>query len=353
MTPAVKRKRKGTEMRTGSAEIDTTALDELAELRGEQAVIEERLAKLEEKRSAVTPEVFERVNADYRRRYAELEERGEPLRERARAAYARLREAREAVETRLASTRLDREEIALRAELGEFGADEQSGRLAQLEQAIEELAAEQAEAEGLRDRFLAAFRTLEELEEPSGVEPSDTPAAAEPAEEIRSVDPDNLLEATVRRDVPPLSPSPSSQRDPATAPLTFASGGLDSGTSPGITPLPPAISPEEIPDLGVGAVTFILKKVRLEVTRLDGSRSQHEVFLEPFTIGRAPENSLQSDSLSMSRRHAKITASARGYLLSDLGSENGVFVNGQRVVRHLLTPGDEAQVADLALLFHG
>jgi pSer/pThr/pTyr-binding forkhead associated (FHA) protein len=51
----------------------------------------------------------------------------------------------------------------------------------------------------------------------------------------------------------------------------------------------------------------------------------------PTTIGRLPDNSMQIDNLAVSGHHARITWEQDHYVVEDLGSLNGTFVNNERV----------------------
>lgn len=58
-------------------------------------------------------------------------------------------------------------------------------------------------------------------------------------------------------------------------------------------------------------------------------------------IGRDINNEIVINDAEVSRKHARLLAQAGGYLLEDLGSTNGSFVNGQRLVGpHVLRPGE-------------
>jgi tetratricopeptide (TPR) repeat protein len=59
-----------------------------------------------------------------------------------------------------------------------------------------------------------------------------------------------------------------------------------------------------------------------------------------FTIGRGAENSLCVQSTVVSRSHAELIRVGANYLLRDLGSTNGSFVNGDRVTERMLNDGD-------------
>jgi predicted component of type VI protein secretion system len=66
----------------------------------------------------------------------------------------------------------------------------------------------------------------------------------------------------------------------------------------------------------------------------------------PMTLGRAPESDVQLDVRWVSRTHARIRIQGSQYLIEDVGSKNGVFVNGQRVAGpRPLEDGDRIQIA--------
>jgi len=61
----------------------------------------------------------------------------------------------------------------------------------------------------------------------------------------------------------------------------------------------------------------------------------------PFTIGRLPDNALQIDNLAVSAHHAKIYWDQDHYIVEDLGSRNGTYLNNQRVGKATLKSGDQ------------
>ena len=73
----------------------------------------------------------------------------------------------------------------------------------------------------------------------------------------------------------------------------------------------------------------------------------------PLTLGRRPDNDVVVDSDTVSRRHALIMVTADGYVLRDLTSTNGTFVNKKKVgaTEHLLKHGDQIRLADAVASF--
>jgi hypothetical protein len=58
-------------------------------------------------------------------------------------------------------------------------------------------------------------------------------------------------------------------------------------------------------------------------------------------IGRDIHNDVVINDAEVSRKHARMTMQAGGYVLEDLGSTNGTFVNGQRLMGpHVLRPNE-------------
>ena len=69
-----------------------------------------------------------------------------------------------------------------------------------------------------------------------------------------------------------------------------------------------------------------------------------------LTIGRADDNGLVLRDLRVSRHHARLRARAGMLVLTDLGSRNGVRVNGVTVTEAALGVGDQIEIGDAAFL---
>jgi pSer/pThr/pTyr-binding forkhead associated (FHA) protein len=71
----------------------------------------------------------------------------------------------------------------------------------------------------------------------------------------------------------------------------------------------------------------------------------------PTVVGRLPECELTLDDPSVSRRHARILRQGERWTIEDLGSTNGVRVNGATVGHAELRPGDRLELGAVKLEF--
>jgi Protein of unknown function (DUF3662)/FHA domain len=70
------------------------------------------------------------------------------------------------------------------------------------------------------------------------------------------------------------------------------------------------------------------------------------------TIGRSRSCDIVLDDANVSRQHAEVRPRGGGWFVADLGSTNGVAVNGARVEQaHALRPGDRIELGTTVLTF--
>ncbi|MCS7010796.1 MAG: FHA domain-containing protein [Anaerolineales bacterium] len=68
---------------------------------------------------------------------------------------------------------------------------------------------------------------------------------------------------------------------------------------------------------------------------------------EVITIGREPSNMIAINDAEVSRRHARLEKRGTAYIIQDLGSTNGTFVNGVRISgAQVLNPGDQVSLGE-------
>ena len=69
------------------------------------------------------------------------------------------------------------------------------------------------------------------------------------------------------------------------------------------------------------------------------------------TAGRHPDSDIFLDDVTVSRRHAEFVRSDTGFLVRDVGSLNGTYVNRERIEQVALASGDEVQIGKFRLVF--
>lgn len=321
---------------SGSIEIPLAA--EWAHLRRERSALRDRIARLDDERGRVSEAVLERVRADYLRRKADLDARAEDLAARARQEQSALARAVDRQEEGVQRLRFELEEFDLRERIGEQLDAASARRAAELRRELQSLEEDLTALAELRQGIAAVadLRSSGHLVAPA------TPAAT-----------------------PPSAPAAVPPRPPAAAPppvsASFAAA-LDEAVSavellPPIPPLtnayesagyrPPAAAPPPpppVPRSPLGA------DPRFEAPESPGGADA--VRLAGATIvGRTPEAGLRLPVGTVSRRHAELTPTADGWLVRDLHSENGTWVNGERVWERLLADGDRVQFGSVALIF--
>lgn len=332
---------------------DSSLLDELSAAEERLRVLDARLERLEELKADVSAAVFRRVVEDYAGQRASLVERVRPLRERVRTALAETATTRDTLREALAATRSEEEELRLRCAVGELDEERIGERLAELAAQGGRLDTELAAAEEASDRLAAALGTEAAL--PAAEAPS--PPAAEPAETVEPTPPPAWDTAEYTVDPPAVDDGP------ARAETT--------GPAPGAAP--DAADPSAPPSTGAAASSPLDGTLYLDLERrgtgapegtfpLSGARlvpedplphGRTELPVGPHArIGRIASSDVQLDDVSVSRRHAEISLGEAGYTLRDLGSQNGTFVNGDRIDERLLADGDRVLIGTVALRFH-
>lgn len=68
------------------------------------------------------------------------------------------------------------------------------------------------------------------------------------------------------------------------------------------------------------------------------------------TVGRHPDSDIFLDDITVSRHHCRFVVGEGGLEVEDSGSTNGTYVNGSRVDRTRLDPGDEIFIGKFHLI---
>lgn len=115
------------------------------------------------------------------------------------------------------------------------------------------------------------------------------------------------------------------------------------GTRP-ITPLKP-VTPPTSP-----------APARLVATDAEGQTQTFMLVAEGFTIGRAADNQLVVGPAfpggeTVSAHHARIFKQGEDWIIADLNSSNGIYINGQRTGRNLLRDGWKVGIGSVVFTF--
>lgn len=91
--------------------------------------------------------------------------------------------------------------------------------------------------------------------------------------------------------------------------------------------------------------------VEQELVTLSWNSDRHEVKGRRVVIGRSRDCDIQLADANVSRRHAELRQEGASYWIVDLGSTNGLEVNGKRVKRAKLRSGDTITMGSTELTF--
>ncbi|HET9032484.1 MAG TPA: FHA domain-containing protein [Dokdonella sp.] len=307
--------------------VDLGVIDALKALKEEADILRKRLSGLEDVKADFDPAVFSRVHGDYIRQVSEIETKAEPLRQKARESYARLRGALTEISNAHEAVKLDRQEIELRRKLGEFNEEEYSKRLNAIEASLSERTAAHKQGEALRARFLEVFDSEEELIQAAAHGPSNT------QEMPVAEDVDIPMDAEVL-DIP--------------AAQTQILQVLKLPEPPKV-PLPPT-TPGAKPAFGANA-TMSLRTARLVPQNPEAGRTAIPLPPKPVSLGSDAASEIRIGGPGVEARHARITVDSQGYTLSDLDSKSGTRVNAEAIKQRVLRHEDVIQIGMARFVF--
>lgn len=89
----------------------------------------------------------------------------------------------------------------------------------------------------------------------------------------------------------------------------------------------------------------------LVVQRGPSAGSRFLLDTDEVSAGRHPDSEIFLDDVTVSRRHAVFRRTSDGYLVADVGSLNGTYVNRDRIDEVLLSGGDEVQIGKYRLVY--
>nr|WP_232229632.1 FHA domain-containing protein [Cellulomonas bogoriensis] len=113
-------------------------------------------------------------------------------------------------------------------------------------------------------------------------------------------------------------------------------------------PVPVGLSPEEQAAVAALPATSAL----LIMQRGPSVGARFLLDAERTVAGRSPAADIFLDDVTVSRKHVEFVREADGFVVRDVGSLNGTYVNRTRIEQALLRAGDEVQVGKFRMTFH-
>jgi hypothetical protein len=105
-------------------------------------------------------------------------------------------------------------------------------------------------------------------------------------------------------------------------------------------------------DVGdVGVESLPSGTALLVVKRGPNAGSRFLLDKDVTTVGRHPESDIFLDDVTVSRRHAEFTRVGDGFVVRDVGSLNGTYLNRERLEEAPLSNGDEVQIGKFRLVY--
>lgn len=91
---------------------------------------------------------------------------------------------------------------------------------------------------------------------------------------------------------------------------------------------------------------------QLVVTRGSTAGARYALAESETSVGRHPDSGIFLDDVTVSRRHARVLTGDGGeYVIEDMGSLNGTYLDGERVERAALREGAQIQIGKYRLVF--
>ncbi len=158
----------------------------------------------------------------------------------------------------------------------------------------------------------------------------------------------------ILRFIDPAHPAPSGAQNTGQRSVAISSGASPRAPIP--IPVPPSSGPLAAP---ASAQTMVVKPGSGSLNQPSpsaGGAQPHLLMQVAFdgkpqlTVGRAPDNDITLDGLQISNHHARLVNAGGQITVEDVGSTNGVYVNGARITgRRPLNSRDIVQVGPFVL----
>ena len=315
--------------------INQQLLEDATRSREEWRVVRDRLAKIDENKGQVSPAVYERVRRDYDGRLKEATADLLQKKQSVDRELAALRGTRKKIGAQLEEHRQRLEEIKFRNTLGEFSEEGYQSAARAEQEKIAKFETVIGAVDNNINRYEAIFEGDVELF-----------AAPEPPgrDEVSGLSAVSGLH-TEAGEAEPITDAKGFVLEEEAGPDYFGGTTDAEGTSPR---LDDGETARDLPAPQDAAKA--LPRARVVIVSGDEAGSAYPI-KGTISFGRAEANTVVLKDAKVSRQHAQIQQQGNEFVLVDLNSSNGTFVNGQRVEEHVLASGDEIAIGDAVMQF--
>ncbi len=310
-------------------------LKEYRELLSQFEMVRDRLRRADEERGSVPRRVYEKVRAEYDRQLDALRAKMTPLREEIETYRVRYEEKLQEASDALELIEEEMAELTFRHRIGEFGEEEASTQRQGIETRLEEA---MARINGLRETMAAmdalAVSEAQPARTTTVAPPEPAPAAmwtpehdspAEPASDRRPV-----IRTARSSESASAFENPHDWIDEFGRDLKRQESALETAQAAENTDQPSPVMPVSAPSLVFVSGPHAGQSIPLLQTTL--------------TIGREHDNNIEIKDADVARYHARILNERGRYVVEDMSSTTGTWVNGERKQRATLGQGDVIRI---------
>ncbi len=300
--------------------INQALLEEATKIKQERRLVRERIEQIDSKKKNVSPKIYQKVKEDY---VIKLNEVTNALLEKKTdidKELASLYETRAKITTNLEQHKERLEEIKFRSHIGEYDNDK-----------FQEIAEEESSKIGKFEKILAAVAANIERYEAIFANEEGLTDVTEPSVVDKNILTDELD-----------SPAEVHEKNTSDFDINQEGGDYFSPDQP----------PENKPTSPSISETTKKAVMAARIIAIEGPLiGKNFPLKKESTLGRANTNMVALKDAKVSRQHAVIKQAGNDFMILDLNSSNGIYVNHERVKEHVLGDGDLIQIGDSVFQF--
>lgn len=329
--------------------INQELLEATSKLKEERRLLQDRLKKIDDRKSEVSDSVYQRVRSDYEKKQSSLSDSLLAKKSEVDRELVKLYETRKKVEINVKTHGEQLEELRFRHSLGEFE-----------ESSFEEKAGDVSEKLTKFETLLAAINNnIERYEKIFADEPEFTQSQSQSkTTSTAKVKSDPIAELIAENDsIEEVEEEIENTPTPANSSNTY---NLDESQGDYFAPHKPSNAltdtqvfklPEDEGETMIGPAPLPPEAAaNLNVVEGPNIGSLYQLTAENI-LGRGSNSNIVLKDAKVSRAHAAIRYNNHSWNIEDMGSSNGIFVNGARTKNTELNPGDHIQIGDFIFEF--